>query len=381
MPRKYAPEFRQDVVRFALNRPAGMTLAQVAADFGIGGSTLDAWIRREQVSKGVLKASAGEDKARIAQLERQLRLKEEECFILRRAAAYLARDVNPKMIYPLVEELAGLGIAVSRICRVLGIARQPFYRWRGCRQSRLEQRRSYLKERVRAIHSADPAFGYRLITDELARQGVKVASRTVWSICHELGIRSITAPKGKTKTAKSARSVGVDLVGRVFHADGPNRLWLTDITEHPTTQGKLYVCAIKDVWSNRIVALSSATSMSASLAVNALAQAVADRHPPAGCVIHSDRGAQFTSTAYRQATLAYGLVQSMGQAGTCADNAAMESFFALLQKNVLNTRKWETRQELATAIRHWIESTYHRRRRQARLGKLTPIEYETIYTN
>ncbi|WP_371164642.1 transposase [Buchananella felis] len=138
---------------------------------------------------------------------------------------------------------------------------------------------------------------------------------------------------------------------------------------------------LKDVWSNRIVALSSATYMSTSLAVNALAQAVADRHPPAGCVIHSDRGAQFTSTAYRQAALAYGLVQSMGQAGTCADNAAMESFFALLQKNVLNTRKWETRQELATAIRHWIEATYHRRRHQVRLGKLTPIEYETIYTN
>lgn len=96
MPRKYAPEFRRDVVRFALNRPAGMTLAQVAADFGIGGSTLDAWIRSEQVAKGVLEPSVGQDKARIAQLERQLRLKEEECFILRRAAAYLARDVNPK---------------------------------------------------------------------------------------------------------------------------------------------------------------------------------------------------------------------------------------------------------------------------------------------
>lgn len=96
MPRKYAPEFRGDVVRFALNRPAGMTLAQVAADFGIGGSTLDAWIRSEQVAKGVLEPGVGQDKARIAQLERQLRLKEEECFILRRAAAYLARDVNPK---------------------------------------------------------------------------------------------------------------------------------------------------------------------------------------------------------------------------------------------------------------------------------------------
>lgn len=96
MPRKYAPEFRRDVVRFALNRTAGMTLAQVAADSRIGGSTLDAWIRGEQVAKGVLQPGLGEDEARIAQLERQLRLKEEECFILRRAAAYLARDVNPK---------------------------------------------------------------------------------------------------------------------------------------------------------------------------------------------------------------------------------------------------------------------------------------------
>lgn len=120
------------------------------------------------------------------------------------------------MIYPLVEELAGLGLAVSRICRVLGIARQPFYRWRGCKESQLEQRRRLLKERVVAIHSADPAFGSRLITDELARQEVKVASHTVWLISHELGIKSITAPRARPRPPSLLEALGLIWLGGSF---------------------------------------------------------------------------------------------------------------------------------------------------------------------
>jgi transposase InsO family protein len=154
-------------------------------------------------------------------------------------------------------------------------------------------------------------------------------------------------------------------------------LWLTDITEHPTTGGKLYLCAIKDACTNRIVGYSVADRMTARLAVDALTNAVALRHPP-GTVVHSDRGSQFRSHAYVRALRGAGLHGSVGRVGACADNAAMESFFSLLQKNVLNRRRWAPREQLRLAIVVWIARTYHRRRRQDTLGRLTPIEYETL---
>jgi putative transposase len=183
--------------------------------------------------------------------------------------------------------------------------------------------------------------------------------------------------KKKGLTRRAGPPVHDDLVRKVFTADGPNRLWLTDITEHRTGEGKLYLCAIKDVYSGRIVGYSIDARMKASLAVSALRNAVRLRDP-AGAIVHSDRGSQFRSRKYVKALHRNGLIGSMGRVGACGDNAAMESFFALLQKNVLDRQRWQTREQLRLAIVTWIERTYHRRRRQRRLGRLTPIEFETL---
>lgn len=133
------------------------------------------------------------------------------------------------------------------------------------------------------------------------------------------------------------------------------------------------------MFSNRIVGYSIDERMGADLAVNALRMAV-QRRRPAGTTVHSDRGSQFRSTRFVLALHQAGLIGSMGRVGAAGDNAAMESFFALPQKNVLNTRTWPTRLELRLAIVTWIEASYHRRRRQRALGRLTPIEYEMIMT-
>src|SRR3546814_15559036 len=136
-----------------------------------------------------------------------------------------------------------------------------------------------------------------------------------------------------------------DLVRRVFTADAPNRLWLTDITEHWTNDGKLYLCAVKDVYSNRIVGYSIDSRMKARLAVNALDNAVARRGEVAGCILHSDRWSQFRSRKQQRALTRHGMVGSMGQVGSAGDNAAMASFFALPQKNVLARQPWAPRDE------------------------------------
>ena len=140
------------------------------------------------------------------------------------------------------------------------------------------------------------------------------------------------------------------------------------------------MCAIKDVLSNRIVGYSIDSRMKSRIAVNALNNAVARHGDVAGCIVHTDRGSQFRSRKHMRALNRYGMVGSMDRVGAAGDNAAMESFFALLQNNVLDRRTWTTREELRIAIVTWIERTYHRRRRQDRLGRLTPIQFETKMT-
>ncbi|WP_228815939.1 IS3 family transposase, partial [Nocardia puris] len=143
-------------------------------------------------------------------------------------------------------------------------------------------------------------------------------------------------------------------------------------------EGKLYLCAVKDVSSNRIIGYSIDSRMKSRLAVTALNNAVARRGDVAGCILHTDRGSQFRSRRFVHTLNRHHMIGSMGRVGSAGDNAAMESFFSLLQRNVLNRQRWDTREQLRIAIVTWIERTYHRRRRQARLGRLTPIEFETI---
>ena len=199
-------------------------------------------------------------------------------------------------------------------------------------------------------------------------------------ICRDNRWWSVFGKKRAENSKKPGPAAHDDLVLRNFRADAPNRLWLWDVTEHPTAEGKLYLCAIKDVYSNRIVGYSISGQMKSRIAVNALVSAAQRRGDVAGCVAHSDRGSQFRSRKVLRELYRHNLIGSMGQVASAGDNAAMESFFSLLQKNVLDRRRWPTREDLRLAIITWIERTYHRRRRQARLGRLTPIEYETIMT-
>ncbi len=269
-------------------------------------------------------------------------------------------------------------VPVAVTCRVLGISRQAYYQWCAAPVCRRDWDDAHLVNAALEIHADDPADGYRFIADELARRGFTASENRVWRICSMQQIFSLHARK-KGRPRKAGPPVHDDLVRRDFTATSPNTKWLTDITEHPTGEGKLYLCAVKDCYSNKIVGYSIASHMRASLAVSALRNAIALRDP-AGTVVHSDRGAQFRSAAYRRLLHAHGLTGSMGRVGACGDNAAMESFFSLLQKNVLDTRRWRTREELRLAIVSWIETKYHRKRRQRGLGKLTPVEFETIYT-
>jgi transposase InsO family protein len=263
---------------------------------------------------------------------------------------------------------------------VLKLVRQDYYRWLASPITASELEEAYLANALFDAHHDDPEFGYRFLADEVKDSGFSACERTVWKICSTNGWWSSFGKKTTRKLAKVHTPAHDDLVKRRFCADTLDHLWLGDITEHPTKEGKLYLCAIKDVCSNRIVGYSIDERMKARLAVAAINNAAARRGDVAGCIFHTDRGSQFRSRKVHRALTRHHMVGSMGQVGSAGDKAAMESFFALLQKNVLNTKRWDTREELRIAIVTWIERTYHRRRRQEALGRLTPIEYETIMT-
>ena len=225
------------------------------------------------------------------------------------------------MRYPLVLDLAADGVPVAVTCRVLGFSKQAFYAWRKGPVSRRDWDDAHLVNAALDIHRDDPAFGYRLIADELPAAGVKAGENRVQRLCSQQQIWSVIS-KRRGLARKAGPPVHDDLVQRDFTAGDVNLLWLTDITEHPTAEGKLYLCAVKDVRSGRIVGYSMDSRMKASLAVSALRNAIALRSP-AGTIVHSDRGSQFRSAAYVRTLRSNGLTGSMGRVGACADNAAM----------------------------------------------------------
>ncbi|MDX2401493.1 IS3 family transposase [Microbacterium algeriense] len=377
MPKAFPKEFRNDVI--AVARRGEAPISRIAKDFGVSESCLQRWLKIADVEDGIKPGVTQADAAELREARKRIRLLEQENEILRRAAAYLSQGLTPQMMFPLVLDLAADRVPIAVTCRVLGFSKQAFFRWRANPVSQRDWDNAHLTNAAVDLHRDDPAFGYRFISDEIeAEAGLAASERRVWRLCSEQRLWSVFSKK-RGLNRKAGPPVHDDLVLRDFTATRPDQLWLTDITEHWTDEGKLYLCAIKDVHSNRIVGYSLDSRMTADLAVAALRNAVALREP-LGTTLHSDRGSQFRSRKFIEMLRQSGITGSMGRVGACADNAAMESFFALLQKNVLNKKRWHSRQELRLEIVTWIERTYHRRRRQRRLGRLTPIEFEIINT-
>ena len=217
------------------------------------------------------------------------------------------------MRYPLVLDLAADGFPVAVTCRVLGFSKQGFYRWLAAPVTDREWNDAHLINTAMEIHEADPAFGYRFITDELAGRGFVVSENRVQRLCCQQGLWSVTA-KRRGLGRRPGPAVHDDLVKRDFTAEALNEMWLTDITEHPTGEGTLYLCGVKDVCSGRIVGYSMDGRMTSGLCVSALRNAIALRTPH-GTIVHSDRGSQFRSRPFVGLISRSNLLGSMGRVG------------------------------------------------------------------
>lgn len=210
-------------------------------------------------------------------------------------------------------------------------------------------------------------------------QGLIVNKKLVWKIMRQLGLKGLPGPRKGVKNLKNAPTCE-DLVERRFTASAPNELWLTDITEHPTAEGKLYCCVVLDMCSRKVVGWAIDRRCEATLVNDALAKASASRPTTPSTVVHSDHGAQFTSWAFTENVRRLGLIASMGTVGDCYDNAPMESFWGSMQIELFDRQRWRTSIELAVAIADYIECFYNPVRRHSALGYLTPDEFEDLHS-
>lgn len=216
------------------------------------------------------------------------------------------------MTYPLVRDLAAEGFSVRLACGVLGFFTQAYYAWLKRPVSDGELDDAHVINGLVDPHGDYPTFGYRFLADELERAGIDVGERRAWHLCSQRRLWSTTVRKGH-KGKRPGPAVHVDHIQRDVTSDAPNRTWVTDITEHPISEGKLYCCAIKDLFSNRIVGYAIGDRMTADLAVAALRAAIARRQPDGVVIVHADRGSQFRARSFQAVLKAAGLKGSMGR--------------------------------------------------------------------
>jgi putative transposase len=269
-------------------------------------------------------------------------------------------------------------------CRVLGVRRQGYYEWRSGVKSARAMENELLLKYIEKIHEESRGtYGWPRVHAELTLGlGMAVNHKRVARLMREAGIQGLYRRRRRGCTVRDPHAEPyADLVDRDFVVDGPDELWCTDITEHPTTEGKVYCAAVLDTYSRRIVGWSIDDNMRTTLVVDALGMAITRRNPePHSAILHSDHGSQFTSWTFGQRLRNAGLVGSMGSIGDCYDNSMMESFWGTMQLELLDSRTWRTRAELANAIFEWIECWYNPTRRHSSIKMLSPVDYEAAHT-
>jgi putative transposase len=279
-------------------------------------------------------------------------------------------------------ERAHCALPVSLMCELLGVSESGYWAWARRAPSDRALSDAWLTERIRAIHEASRGrYGSPRVHAMLRRAGIRVGKKRVERLMRAAGLQGAhrRRRKGCTVAVEGVEPFR-DLVGRDFRPDAPNRVWCADIKQIKTGEGWLYLAAVQDLFSRRIVGWAMEGHMRQELVVDALELAVTARRPAHGTIHHSDHGGQYIGLTFGQTCHDAGIAQSMGAVGSCFDNAVAETFFATLTKEMLlhNAPKkgWETRAELRSAIFEYIEGFYNPTRLHSTLGMRSPAEFE-----
>jgi transposase InsO family protein len=268
---------------------------------------------------------------------------------------------------------------VKVLCKVLGVTRSGYYAWRGRKPSATARRRTDLDEAIRTAHVESRLnYGSPRVHRELQAVGVSCCENTVAKRMRACGLRAKTKRRFRVCTTDSrhGHAVAPNRLDRQFRQAKPNQVWAADITYIPTQEGWLYLAAVIDLCSRRVVGWATADHLRAELACQALKDAVLRRRPSSELMHHSDRGVQYACDEYRILLDRYDLEPSMSRTGNCYDNAVVESFFGTLKKELVHHENYSTRAAAHQSLFEYIEVFYNRKRRHSALGFVSPAEYE-----
>lgn len=272
---------------------------------------------------------------------------------------------------------------ITLMCRLLAVSRSGYYAWRQRQPSAREMADAQLLEEIRKIFAASgQTYGSPRIHMELRAEGIRCSRKRVARLMRENGLKVVQKRKNRVVTTDSDHDfpVAPNLLDRNFTAEKPNEKWVTDISYIRTDTGWLYLAVVMDLFSRAIVGWAMRSDLSQDLVLAALRMAIGNRQPSADLLHHSDRGSQYCAHAYRQLQAEHKMVTSMSRQGNCHDNAAMESFFATLKKELVDRRHYRNRAAARRDIFAYIEGFYNRRRRHSTLGYVSPIAFENSHT-
>jgi len=282
--------------------------------------------------------------------------------------------------YAWIKEQSDL-FSVARMCRQLGVSRTGYCQWRTRPPSERSMANAALDAQVASIHAGSKrSYGRPRIVRDLLKQGTPVSHERVRNSLKRQSLRPVyKRPYRVTTDSAHNKPIASHVLNRRFDGWQANQAWVADITYIATDEGWLYLACVMDLASRRIVGWSMNERMTAGLVCQALKSAYWRRKPPAGLIMHSDRGSQYASDSHRQLIKDYRMIQSMSRRANCWDNAAMESFFASLKKELVHDEDYATREEAKASIFEYIEAFYNRVRRHSSLGYVAPDEYERTH--
>ncbi len=284
------------------------------------------------------------------------------------------------MKYGVIHELAkeNNDYSIEKMCRFLQVSRSGYYQWCKRGESPRKKQDRVLKEKILAIYAEyKQRYGSPRIHDELRDLGIRCSRKRVERLMRELGIRARHKRQFKVTTnSKHNYPVAPNLLNRQFQVNAPNQVWVADITYIRTFEGWLYLAAVMDLFSRKIVGWSMSEKISTDLAIAALKMAIRSRKPSKGLMHHSDRGVQYANHAYRKVLKKYAVTRSMSRKGNCWDNAPMESFFSTLKTECIDGKIYLSRTQAKREIFEFIEIDYNRKRRHSAINNMTPEFFE-----
>ena len=269
---------------------------------------------------------------------------------------------------------------VSTQCRVLQVSRSGYYAWQERPLSARARADIELTQRIRTLHATSRgSYGAPRMHAALRAEGVRLSRKRVARLMSAAGLEGVSRRRGVRTTVRDERArPAADLVDRDFAAPGPDRLWVADITYVPTLAGFLFLAVVLDVWSRKVIGWSISTTLHTKVVLDALDAAAAQRRPRE-VVHHSDKGCQYTSTAFGLRCRELDVTPSTGSVGDAFDNAMAESFFATLECELLHRRRFESKAEARVAVFEWIEGWYNPHRLHSALGYLSPVDFERAH--